>query len=833
MKSSDVRQNFISFFESKGHTFVPGSPVGSDHDPTLLFTNAGMNQFKDVFLGSGSRPYTRAANSQICIRVSGKHNDLEDVGKDHTHQTSFEMLGNWSFGDYYKKEAIKWAWELLTETFKIPKHKLFVTVFEDDAEAEALWISETDILPSRIVKCNAKDNFWEMGETGPCGPCSEIHADLWADQVPDGKIKKADTDLTQADLSSERFIELWNLVFIQFNREKNGGLSPLPATHVDTGAGLERLTAFLQGTPSNYETDLFKPIINKIEALSGVPYQFGIEGMPHRVLADHVRTLTFSIADNIQPGNEGRGYVLRRLLRRALRYAQKLNINEPILVHLVDTVVDIMGGHFTQLAAQKAFIKTVIQAEEESFLKTLSSGILLFNDLVSTLSQSRRTEISGEDAFKLYDTFGFPIDLTAILAEEKGLTVDMAGFAKALDAQKKRSRASTKAKQDALLAQSEQVLDFSALKDLPLHLSDYTDGIARGGEARVVTDPEDKLKMAQHHTATHILHEALRQVLGPHVAQKGSWVNSDRLRFDFSHFQALSESELEQVSALANQKIKEAIPVQIHHKTLAEAKALGAMALFGEKYDVNDVRMVQIDSYSIELCGGTHVQNTDQIEAIRILSETAVSAGVRRLEALAGKAAIEAYEYQQKLKIAEDIFLKKTQLARLDHPSSMAGMSMEALLEKTVEELKVTKTRLIESVKEAEKKAKQAQEKAASESGAGLEHKIEALNSKGVFALIEWVEGLDLRQLLQLSDQLMGQKDSLVIVLASEVAGNGGIIVKVSAAAEKAGLNAKTILDPILNEADGKGGGNASKAQAGGCDPERLKAVLAKKSFLK
>ena len=400
MQSKQIRQQFIDFFKAKQHAFVPGCPIVPEDDPTLLFINAGMNQFKDVFLGSGTREYSRAANSQICVRVSGKHNDLEDVGKDLTHLTSFEMLGNWSFGDYYKKEAISWAWELFTAVFKIPKHRLVATVFEYDQEARQLWESETDISPKHIVSCDEKDNFWEMGAVGPCGPCSEIHVYL--------EDKEIDFELNQDVLNSGKFIELWNLVFIQYNRLKDGQLENLPQKHVDTGAGLERLVAFLQNTASNYQTDLFMPIINKIEHLTNTTYSDDDAGMPHRVLADHIRTLCFGIADNVNPSNEGRGYVLRRLLRRASRYAKKLGVEKPILFELVPEVIETLGGHFQHLKSREGYIQKVIKAEEESFLQTLSSGLQLFEQLTQSLQRDGKAIIPGESAFKLYDTFGFP-----------------------------------------------------------------------------------------------------------------------------------------------------------------------------------------------------------------------------------------------------------------------------------------------------------------------------------------------------------------------------------------------------------------------------------------
>ncbi|RAP29808.1 alanine--tRNA ligase [Candidatus Marinamargulisbacteria bacterium SCGC AG-343-D04] len=632
MNSQELRQVFIQFFEKKHHTFVPGSSIVPENDPSLLFVNAGMNQFKDVFLGKDSS-FNRAVNSQICIRVSGKHNDLEDVGKDLTHLTSFEMLGNWSFGDYYKKEAIEWAWSFLTETLRIPKYRLVATVFNEDDESESLWKDITDINHAQIVRCDEKDNFWEMGKTGPCGPCSEIHVCLSDEPI--------NFELNQDVINDGRFIELWNLVFIQFNRLNNGELEPLPNKHVDTGAGFERLCAFLQGSQSNYNTDLFLPTIKKIERLTGIAYSDDDSGMPHRVIADHVRTLCFGIADNVFPSNEGKGYVLRRLLRRACRYAKKLGVENPLLYECVSDVVNSLKDHFTHLKDKEEVIKRVVLAEEESFLATLSSGLQMFEQIKAHLVAQKSTSLSGEDAFKLYDTYGFPIDLTSILAEEAGISVDFKQFDELLNKQKERSRKAASFEQQAL-DNAQQHVSHGQFDGLDLHLAEDLN-IAKGGEARIIHDRDEKVGMARHHSATHIVHEVLRRRLGTHVHQAGSLVDSHRLRFDFSHFESISSQEQDHIEKEVNDIIQSNLKIDTFHTDLESAKKSGAMALFGEKYDKDNVRVVKMSDFSVELCAGTHVQNTEMIERIKIISETAISAGTRRVEAIAGTENIKEY----------------------------------------------------------------------------------------------------------------------------------------------------------------------------------------------
>ncbi|OQX85356.1 alanine--tRNA ligase [candidate division KSB1 bacterium 4484_87] len=602
MTSKEIRQSFIDFFKKYDHKFVPSSSVVPFDDPTLLFTNAGMNQFKNIFLGIEKRDYTRAANTQKCIRVSGKHNDLEEVGKDTYHHTFFEMLGNWSFGDYYKKEAIAWAWELLTDVWKLPKDKLYATVFREDDEAYELWKQVTDIDPSHISRFDEKDNFWEMGEVGPCGPCSEIHIDLGPDACDK---KHVEGHVCAVNGGCARYIELWNLVFIQYNRENDGSLIELPSKHVDTGMGFERIVAVMQNVGSNYDTDLFTPILAKISELSGKAYHDGNEGMAHRVIADHVRALTFAIADGALPSNEGRGYVLRRILRRAARYARTLELHEPVIYKLVPTIVEIMGDAFPEIKEKHQYISMVIKSEEESFGHTLDRGIDLFEKLVAEYKAKGVNQISGEDAFRLYDTYGFPMDLTRLMAEEKNMTIDEAGFEREMELQRERARKAGKwdygldvnwdewtkvsdgkdsefVGYDALesdatirLFKKEMEHVYLVLDKTPFYAESggqvgdvgeiQGDGfvlsventvkqgekivhIAKGDFPNSVKNPtvrarvkrDQRMSTARNHTATHLLQAALRQVLGSHVHQSGSLVTPFRLRFDLTHFERIS-----------------------------------------------------------------------------------------------------------------------------------------------------------------------------------------------------------------------------------------------------------------------------------------------------
>ncbi len=705
MTSNDIRKQFLDFFEGKGHKIVPSAPVVPQGDPTLLFTNAGMNQFKDVFLGTGTRPYKRAANTQKCIRVSGKHNDLEEVGYDTYHHTFFEMLGNWSFGDYYKKEAIKWAWELLTDIWKLPKERLWATVFKTDDEAYNLWKVVTDINPNHILRFGEKENFWEMGDTGPCGPCSEIHINLSDDF----------NNPSWVNAGKPECIEIWNLVFIQYNKDENGNLHELPAKHIDTGMGFERIVAVLQGKKSNYDTDIFTPIINSIENLCNIKYDYnlpasdksihGIYNIAMRVIADHIRTLTFAIADGAIPSNDGRGYVLRRILRRASRYGRKINLKETFLYKLVDVVINNFSDTFPEIKENQSKIEKIIKAEEESFNVTLDRGIELFENLITKLREKNQYVIPGEEVFKLYDTYGFPVDLTNIMAKEKGFSLDEERFNLLMEEQKDKARKSTKEKLSSINLVINSLENFIISSNQPTEFTGYDElkteskiiGIKKendksfiildkspfyveaGGQVsdtgsiiidnthfpvidlvkitnqvihvvknetnviltlnlKVIASVEEKRRwdIMRNHSATHFLHKALRDVLGNHVQQSGSYVGPERLRFDFSHFQKLNNSEIEAIESIINEKLRENLPL-IHHRDIPfeEAKKMGALMFFGDKYG-DKVNVVQFGNYTMEFCGGTHVKNSSQIGLFKIISESSIASGIRRIEAVTG-----------------------------------------------------------------------------------------------------------------------------------------------------------------------------------------------------
>ncbi len=691
LSSSEIRKSFIDFFAAKEHEIIPSAPLVPINDPSLLFTNAGMNQFKDIFLGTGSRDYTRAVNSQKCLRAGGKHNDLEEVGKDDYHHTFFEMLGNWSFGDYYKKEAIQWAWELINSIWKIPKEKLFATVHYEDEESFELWKKVTDIDKAHIFKFGDKDNFWEMADTGPCGPCSEIHYDRGIEHCSQKDDPKHHCELNG---SCGRFVEIWNLVFIQFNRLDNGELVDLPKKHVDTGAGFERLVAILQGKTSNYETDLFMPIIHHIEKIAQV--KFEDEKHAFRVISDHIRALTFAIADGVLPSNIGKGYVIRRILRRATRFGRIIHIHKPFLAELADTVCDILGEQYPEIVEKKMHIKMAVNAEEERFNQTLDVGISKFNEIIENMGTS--TVISGKNAFMLYDTYGFPLDLTELMSEEKGLEVDKKEFEKEMETQKTRAREDTKfdrqsdsfskleipaehksefigyendtancviehhyidddnnavvvlnktpfyAESGGEIADTGKIFnnefeleveDVQKQNDVIFHFGKVVKGAINDKNVKAIVDLERRNNIARNHTATHLLHAALRQVLGTHLHQKGSHVTPGRLRFDFTHFQQVSREELNKVELLVNEKIIMNIPVNSLIENLDDARKKGAMALFGEKYE-KKVRVIEIGDYSIELCGGLHCQRTGDIGFFKIISESSIAAGVRRIEAVTG-----------------------------------------------------------------------------------------------------------------------------------------------------------------------------------------------------
>lgn len=850
MTSKEIRQQFLDFFASKEHRIVSSAPVVPYDDPTLLFTNAGMNQFKDVFLGAGSRDYKRAADTQKCIRVSGKHNDLEEVGYDTYHHTFFEMLGNWSFGDYYKKEAIEWAWELLTGIYKLPKERLYATVYKTDDEAVELWKAYTDINPSHILRFAEKDNFWEMGETGPCGPCSEIHINL-SDDIEDASLVNA---------GSPKCIEIWNLVFIQYNRDHEGTLHELPAKHVDTGMGFERLCAVIQKKNSNYDTDVFEPIINAVSALSKIPYENEDNMIAMRVIADHIRTLTFALADGAVPGNEGRGYVLRRILRRASRYGRKLSLHEPFLYKLVKTVVENMGYAFPEIKANQKNVEKIIKAEEESFNATLDRGIELFDGVVNKLKEKKLNLISGEDVFKLYDTFGFPVDLTNVMAREAGFTIDEPRFNELMDEQKARARKSTKektahahvvvdnlkgfelvseeptqflgyeqlesnAKIVGLKNEGEQsliildktpfypesggqssdigtitigsnkfeVIDLTKINGIIIHFVENKDNvkILPGTEVLAAVDRTRRWDIMRNHSATHLLHAALREVLGKHVQQSGSYVGADRLRFDFTHFQKVTEDELKEIELMINRKIRENLPLSHHKDTpFDEAKKMGALMFFGDKYG-DKVNVVQFGDYTMEFCGGTHVHNSSQIGLIKILSESSIASGVRRIEAVTGSGVEKFIETQE-----EKIRLQETKLSEV--------LDEKRKLEKELAEIKL-KEKLggIDSIASA------------------------PITINGVSLFKGRVEASTMDELKSMGDELRSKIKSGAGLLISRIEDKVAIVVVVSDDLIKdKKLSAGKIVGEVAKIVGGGGGGRPHLATAGGKDVEKIDDAL-------
>lgn len=840
LTSREIRQQFLDFFKSKDHKIVPSSPVIPYDDPTLLFTNAGMNQFKDVFLGVGSREYKRAANTQKCIRVSGKHNDLEEVGFDTYHHTFFEMLGNWSFGDYYKKEAILWAWELLTEVWKLPKERLYATVYKTDNEAYELWKTVTDINPNHILRFGEKDNFWEMGETGPCGPSSEIHINL-SDNPEDASLVNAGTP---------DCIEIWNLVFIQYNRLPDGSLERLKNKFVDTGMGFERITAVLQKKRSNYDTDIFTPIIRKIEELSGKKYDTQGNQIAMRVIADHIRTLAFAIADGALPSNEGRGYVLRRILRRASRFARKLDAHDPFIYKLVPTLIEIMGDVFPELSQGQKQIEKVIKAEEEAFGETLDRGLEIFDSIIKKLKKENSNIISGEDAFKLYDTYGFPIDLTDLMAREQNMKVDHERFNQLMEKQRARSREAGKFFEapsiikkietehiqkieflgyDTLEAEGKviaqennflvldrtpfygesggqvgdtgkiiyndliiDVIDTKKDGDLIIHKVNEVDFDLSDKNVKAFVDKLRRKAIMRNHSATHLLHKALREILGTHVKQAGSLVEPDRLRFDFTHYKKLSIEEIKAIEHLINEKIREALPL-IHHRDIPfeEAKKMGALMFFGEKYG-DRVNVVQFGDFSMEFCGGTHVKNASEIGLLKIVSEGSISSGVRRIEAVTGEG-VEKYIEQQLQKI---------------------------------DELSEKYEQLIEEKKKLEKEISRLK----------LQVNIDKINSivanKKIFDGFAIASGIidvdNIDQLKQLGDILREKLKNGVGVLASQFENKVSLVCVVTDnLIKEKKLNAGKIVGELAKIVGGGGGGRPHLATAGGKEISKINEALA------
>ena len=836
MKSSQIRESFISFFESKSHSRVQSAPVLPIGDKSLLFTNAGMNQFKAIFLNTEEPKNLRVVNSQKCIRVSGKHNDLEEVGRDGFHHTFFEMLGNWSFGDYYKKDAIEWSWELFTEVWKLDKSRLWVTVFEDDDEAFDLWKNQTDIDPNRIIRSGAKDNFWEMAETGPCGPCSEIH--YYVGKSPESQ------EAEMVNNSSE-YWELWNLVFIQFNRLKDGTMEDLPKKHVDTGAGLERICSVLQNKDSNYKTDLFSKTIEDLENFSGTKYQdFEIS---YNVICDHIRMLSFAIADGVIPSNDGRGYVVRRVLRRGSKFAMNLEIKEPILFKLVDSVVSTMSSHYPELKDKQKYIEQTILSEEQSFLRTLENGVIQFEKIVNNTSGS---QINGKDAFKLYDTFGFPLDLTQLMAEERKMTIDVDGFDIEMKKQKELAKSGQKFEMDNIDLKwnletesghsifvgydnesisskivnyahsndnliivlketpfyaesggqigdtgiiknndfSAQVNDTQRNGDFILHLCKLTEGsIANDLNVDCIIDSKRRDSIKINHSATHLLHQSVKDILGNHVNQAGSLVHPEYLRFDITHPNKISTKELDSIEVIVNQKIDEDITVETSIKSLEEAKSEGATALFGEKYG-EQVRVVTIGEFSKELCGGTHASSTGNINKFKIKHDKAISSGIRRIHAITGNHV--------------DLYLKEK--------SDELGLLKEA--EQKKEEEKQSQSILLNCV--------------------DIDSIIECpiMDFDGIKLLFSKVELGVASDLKTLSKRIKNKIDSGIIFLFTEIDNKITISVGLSDNLVAKSLHAGELVKSIASELNGGGGGKEDFAMAGVpyIDSENLDTVVKK-----
>jgi alanyl-tRNA synthetase len=863
MNAQQTRQKFLDFFASKQHHTVSSAPMVIKDDPTLMFTNAGMNQFKDIFLGNSPVKYPRIANSQKCLRVSGKHNDLEEVGHDTYHHTMFEMLGNWSFGDYFKEEAIEWAWELLTTEYNIEKDRLYVTIFGGDTgdnlpeDTEALKFWEKWISPDRILRGSKKDNFWEMGDTGPCGPCSEIHVDIRNDED-----RKLIDGATLVNESHPLVIEIWNLVFMQYNRLANGSLQSLPAKHVDTGMGFERLCMVLQKKQSNYDTDVFQPIIRKISEISGIKYgEFPKSDIAMRVVADHLRAIAFAIADGQLPSNNKAGYVIRRILRRAVRYGYTfLNLNEPFIHKLIPVLNLQLGQYFTELNAQQSLVEKVIAEEEASFLRTLSHGIQKFNQYVA--SHPGENEIQGDFAFELYDTYGFPIDLTSLMAREADMEVDMDGFYKGLELQKERSRKD--ASQEAgdwvifddsasetfvgydTLETSTKITRFRkitvkgkdsyqiALASTPFYAESGgqvgdTGYLESNGERISVTDtkkennliihntvslPSDpsatvkavvsesaRRNTAANHSATHLMHHALRAILGTHVEQKGSYVSPEYLRFDFSHFQKLSSEEIQQIEKSVNAQIRQNMPLdEMRTVPMEKARETGALALFGEKYG-DQVRVIRFGD-SVELCGGTHAHATGQIGIFKIISESAIAAGVRRIEAITSEKAEDFFE-NQNLILSEIKELVKNPVDPIRGVKNLIEENNR--LKSAIEHLNAEKVKTLYA-----------------------ELLLLAKPNNGIRLIAQNLE-IDPAIAKDLTFRLLESANDLIIVLGTNYENKPGITVGISEALSKTGkYNAVNMVKELAREIKGGGGGQPHFATAGGKDISGLAGVPAK-----
>ncbi len=860
--TAEIRQAFLDFFHSKGHQIVASSSLIPNNDPTLLFTNAGMNQFKDVFLGLDTRNYLRAATSQRCVRAGGKHNDLENVGYTARHHTFFEMLGNFSFGDYFKQEAISYAWELLTSEnwFNLPKERLWVTVYQTDDEAFDIWHHQIGVPAERIIRIGdnkgapfASDNFWQMGDTGPCGPCTEIfydHGDhLWGG--PPGSPEE----------DGDRYIEIWNVVFMQFNRQADGSMLPLPKPSVDTGMGLERIAAVLQHVNANYDIDLFRTLIAAIASLTG---SSDVNNKSLRVIADHIRSCAFLIADGVIPSNENRGYVLRRIIRRAIRHGNMLGAKEPFFYKLVAPLIEVMGSAADELKRQQVQVEQVLKGEEEQFARTLERGLALLDDELAKLSGDT---LAGEVAFRLYDTYGFPVDLTADVCRERGLKVDEQGFEHAMEAQRNRARQASgfaadynsmirvdcdskfsgydhqqqrtnvlalfrngqpveqiNAGEDALVVLAEtpfyaesggQIGDQGVLKAAGIEFSvhdtqKYAQAIGHQGQlsqgclklgdsVEAVIDIERRERIRRNHSATHLLHAALRQILGPHVVQKGSLVSDQYLRFDFAHPEAMKAEQIRAVELLVNQQIRHNLVIETDMMTLDAAKQKGAMALFGEKYD-EQVRVLTIGQFSLELCGGTHAQRTGDIGLFRIQSESGTAAGIRRIEAVTGEAAITSLHWQN------DLLHNIASLLKSD--SNNLGDKLRAVLEHT---------------RSLEKELQQLKDQQAAQTSAALTNKTQIV--AGVSLLVSQLDNVEPKMLRTMVDDLKNQLGSAVIVLATVSEGKVSLIVGVTKDLTNR-IKAGDLVSDLAQQVGGKGGGRPDMAMAGGMDVSALPAAL-------
>lgn len=855
MNTAELRSTFLDFFESKHHTIVTSSSLVPGDDPTLLFTNAGMVPFKDLFLGSETRAYTRATSSQRCVRAGGKHNDLENVGFTARHHTFFEMLGNFSFGDYFKRDAIQYAWEFVTQVLKLPKDRLWVTVFYDDDEAADIWINEIGVDPKRLSRCDEKDNFWAMGDTGPCGPCSEIFYDH-GPEIAGGPPGSPDAD-------GDRYIEIWNLVFMQYNRDANGTLNKLPKPSVDTGMGLERVAAIMQGVHNNYDIDLFKNIINKTAMMFNIT---DTSNKSLRVIADHLRSCAFLIVDGVVPSNEGRGYVLRRIMRRAIRHGHKLGINQTFFYKLVPLLVKEMGVAFPELVREQKSIERIFKQEEQQFEKTLDLGLKILEQVINNLKD---TVISGDTVFMLYDTYGFPVDLTADIAREHNLTLDIAGFDKAMAQQKSRARGASQfnAKQQGLvtntvteftgyekLADTAKVVElfkdgksvaellphevgFIVLDRTPFYAEsggqvgdigviENTHGaeflvldtvkfsaahahygenlgvtIKTGAAVTAAVAADRRTKIKANHSATHLLHAALRKILGTHVQQKGSVVDAERLRFDFSHSLPLTKRQIIDVENLVNEKIQENLAANIKVMSTKEAIENGAMALFGEKYG-DKVRVLTMgDDFSVELCGGTHTGRTGDIGLFKILSEAGISAGVRRIEAITGMTAV-AWVQDQEAYIQRIAETMKTSPSELEHRLQQLNTKIKTLEKQTVK----------------------LQADLASGSGA-KDLLSEAREIEGIKVISAVLPAGDAKSLRDVVDKFKQKLGSSVVVLGVKEDGKVSLVAGVSKDCVNK-INAGELINSVAMQVGGKGGGRADMAQAGGDQPENLAVAL-------